>query len=253
MKKYGWKPDLPDNRDLVYKAPKLGLFKKAPNIVDLRPKMPPVYDQGQLGSCTANAIGAAFEYELIRQNENFMPSRLFIYYNERVIEGTVNSDSGAQIRDGIKTVVKQGVCSEKLWPYDIAKFSKKPLTECYANAAKFEVVQYLSVKQDVNQIIGCLNEGFPVIIGFTVYESFESDEVANSGVLNMPAPGEQVLGGHAVLVVGYNSSQKRFIVRNSWGTTWGQAGHFTMPYAYLTDPNLSSDFWTIRTIKQNKV
>ena len=253
MKKYGWKPDLPDKRDLVYKAPKLGLFKKAAPSVDLRSHMPAVYDQGQLGSCTANAIGAAFEFELIRQKENFMPSRLFIYYNERVIEGTVSSDSGAQIRDGIKTVVKNGVCSEKIWPYDITKFTKKPLTECYTSAAKFEVVQYLSVAQNVAQIVGCLNEGFPVIIGFTVYESFESQDVANSGVVPMPAPGEQVLGGHAVLVVGYISSQNRFIVRNSWGPSWGMGGYFTMPYAYLTDPNLSSDFWTIRTIKQNKV
>lgn len=253
---YGWKPDADDQRDKLYKAPKVGLLEKAKNFftknkvtgVDLRSKMPPVYDQGQLGSCTANAIGAAFEYELMRQNQNFMPSRLFIYYNERVLEHTVTQDAGAQIRDGIKTVVKQGVCSESQWPYDIKKFAKKPTIGCYNSAKKFEVVSYLSVPQDLNSMLACLNEGFPIIVGFTVYESFESDTVAQTGVLNMPTASEQVLGGHAVLVVGYDTPSKRFIVRNSWGPNWGQAGYFTMPFAYLTNPDLANDFWTIRTV-----
>jgi C1A family cysteine protease len=92
----------------------------------------------------------------------------------------------------------------------------------------------------------CLAEGFPFVFGFTVYASFESAKVANTGVVPMPVLAEKVLGGHAVLAVGYNDKQKRFLVRNSWGTGWGMSGYFTIPYAYLTDSNLADDMWTIR-------
>src|SRR3989440_2703094 len=110
---YGWIPDLPDQRDHLYAAPP-PVVSALPPSSDLRPHCPPVYDQGQLGSCTANAIGAAIQFDRMKQNlsPNFVPSRLFIYYNERVMEGTVSTDSGAQIRDGIKSVAKQGACPE---------------------------------------------------------------------------------------------------------------------------------------------
>jgi C1A family cysteine protease len=179
---------------------------------------------------------------------DFTPSRLFIYYNERVIEGTVNSDSGAQIRDGIKVVVKEGDCPESEWPYNIAKFTNKPSASCYKDARKHRAVQYQRLVQNANQLKGCLASGYPFVYGFTVYDSFESQQVAKTGIVPMPAPGEQVLGGHAVVAVGYDDSQQRFIVRNSWGTTWGMKGYFSVPYAYLTDANLSSDFWTVRMI-----
>jgi len=95
---------------------------------------------------------------------------------------------------------------------------------------------------------GCLAAGYPFVFGFTVYESFETQDMAHSGVLQMPQPDEQVLGGHAGLAVGYDDASQRFIVRNSWGTDWGQAGYFTMPYAYLTTRGLASDFWTMRIV-----
>src|SRR5438445_13260812 len=130
----GWVPDLPDQRDLVYSAP-APFIMALPTAVDLRPQCPPVYDQGQLGSCTGNAIAGAIEFERLKQKlTDFVPSRLFIYYNERVIEGTVRSDSGAQIRDGIKSVASQGVCPETEWPYDITKFEQKPPSKAYADA-----------------------------------------------------------------------------------------------------------------------
>jgi C1A family cysteine protease len=179
---------------------------------------------------------------------DFTPSRLFIYYNERVIEGTVKSDSGAQIRDGIKVVTKEGDCPETEWPYVITKFTNKPTAQCYKDALKYKAVQYQRVAQNVNQMKGCLASGYPFVYGFTVYESFESKNVAKTGVVPMPASGEKILGGHCVLAVGYDDSQQRFLARNSWGTDWGLQGYFTVPYAYLTDPNLSSDFWTIRLI-----
>jgi len=110
-------------------------------------------------------------------------------------------------------------------------------------------VSYSRVSQTPSQMKGCLASGFPFVFGFTVYDSFESQDVAKTGVVPMPASGESVLGGHAVLAVGYDDGQQRFIVRNSWGTGWGMHGYFTMPYAYLTDRGLASDFWTIRLIK----
>jgi C1A family cysteine protease len=222
-----------------------------PAKVDLRPHCPPVYDQGQLGSCTANAIGGAVQFDREKQKlkPDFVPSRLFIYYNERVIEHTVSTDSGAQIRDGIKSVAKQGVPPETDWPYDIAKFADKPPAKAYTDGLKDRAVSYSRVARNLNQMKGCLASGFPFVLGFTVYDSFESQQVAQTGVMPMPASGESVLGGHAVMAVGYDDSQQRFIVRNSWGTGWGMQGYFTMPYAYLTDSGLSSDFWTIRLIK----
>lgn len=246
---YGWVPDLPDGRDLLYAAPPKALAKLPPK-VDLRSKCPPIYDQGELGSCTANAIGGAFEFDQMKQRRKaFTPSRLFIYYNERAIEGTVDSDSGAQIRDGVKSVAKQGVCDEAQWPYEIDEFRKKPARGCYAEGRKNQAIRYLRLAQALSQLKGCLAEGFPFVFGFAVYESFESQDVAKTGHAPMPRAGEAMLGGHAVLAVGYDEDNQRFIVRNSWGRGWGMQGYFTMPYPYLLQSSLSSDFWTIRRVE----
>lgn len=247
---YGWVPDFPDQRDFSYAAP-APVLKKLPAKVDLTKICPLVYDQGQLGSCTANAIGGAFQFELIKQKaEVFMPSRLFIYYNERVIEHSVNNDNGAMIRDGIKSVNKQGVCPENIWPYNINKFASKPSPACYREALNYQVLSYHRVIRSLSQMKGCLASGYPFVFGFTVYESFEGDKVAKTGILNMPGKTEKTVGGHAVMAAGYDDSKKRFIVRNSWGTSWGLKGYFTIPYDYLLNENLSDDFWTIRLVEQ---
>ena len=246
--RYGWIPDLPDQRDHLYAAPPAFLSALPPS-TDLRASCPAVYDQGQLGSCTANAIGGAIEFDRLPQKlPDFVPSRLFIYYNERVIEGTVNSDSGAQIRDGIKTVASQGVCPEPEWPYDIAKFAQKPSAKAYTDAATDRAVSYQSLVQDLNQMKGCLASGYPFVFGFTVYESFETAAVAQSGHARMPGPGERVIGGHAVMAVVYEDANQWFLVRNSWGARWGLAGYFTLPYSYLIQPGLATDLWTIRIV-----
>lgn len=247
--RFGWVPDVPDQRDHLYAAP-VALRGALPTKVDLRSKCPPVYDQGQLGSCTGNAIAAALQFDRMKQKLKpaFAPSRLFIYYNERVMEGSVQSDSGAMIRDGIKSVAKQGDCPEKLWPYDIAKFAVKPSAAAYKEALKYKAVSYQRVVRSLSQFKACLASGFPFVFGFTVYESFESDAVAQSGDAPMPGHKEKSLGGHAVLAVGYDDATQRFLVRNSWGKSWGQGGYFTLPYTYLTEPNLSDDFWTVRIV-----
>lgn len=248
--RFGWVPDIPDARDFLYSAPE-PVLARLPKKVDLRDKLPPVYDQGQLGSCTANAIAGAFEYDLLRQNlGDFIPSRLFIYYNERAIEGTIDTDSGAMIRDGIKSVAKIGVCKEASWPYAVAKFRDEPSTAAFTEAGKHKAAVYRRVLPTLHQLQGCLASGYPIVFGFSVYESFESQEVAKSGVVPLPARGEVVIGGHAVVAVGYDGNSQRFIVRNSWGKTWGQQGYCTMPYGYLTDPQLARDFWAIYSLAE---
>lgn len=246
---YGWMRDNPDARDVLYAAPVRSLISGLPAAVDLRPQCPPIYDQGQLGSCTGNGIAAAIEFDQMKQKQPvFAPSRLFIYYNERVMEGTVNSDAGAQIRDGIKSVATLGAAPESDWPYDITKFTKRPPAKAYSDARKDLVSTYSRVAQVLNQMQGCLAEGYPFVLGITVYESFESDAVAKSGVVPMPGQDEKVIGGHCIVAVGYNSKKRVFILRNSWGTGWGMKGYFTMPFEYLLDARLASDFWTIRSV-----
>jgi C1A family cysteine protease len=246
---YGWIPDQPDQRDYVYAAPPQFLAA-LPHFIDLRAQCPAVYNQGALGSCTANAIAAAIEFDRKRQIlSDFVPSRLFIYYNERVIEGTVESDSGAQLRDGIKSVASDGVCPEPEWPYAIEKFRYKPSAKAYKDAKLDRAVSYQSLIQDLNQMKGCLASGYPFIFGFTVYPSFESEAVAHTGLAPMPGWGERPIGGHAVMAVGYDDANQRFLVRNSWGPAWGMQGYFTLPYAYLIQPGLlAQDFWTIRLV-----
>lgn len=246
---YGWVRDLPDSRDFLYAAPLVRLAKGLPPSVDLRPKCPPVYDQGQLGSCTGNGIAATIEFDQRKSGATeFMPSRLFIYYNERVMEGTVAQDSGAQIRDGVKSVATLGAPSETDWPYDIKQFAQKPPAKAYSDAKKDLVTSYARVAQNLSQMQGCLAEGYPFVFGFTVYESFEGNEVAKTGIVPMPSPGEHVMGGHCVVAVGYDNAKRVFIIRNSWGAGWGIKGYCLMPYEYLLNPNLASDFWTIRSV-----
>jgi hypothetical protein len=176
--RYGWIRDLPDHRDLHY-APQLATVGPLPAHVDLRAQCPPVYDQGELGSCTANAIAGVIEYDEIRarQHPTWTPSRLFIYYNERRLEGTVGSDAGAQLRDGIKVVAKDGVCPESEWPYDIARFAETPPDKLYREAARDRIASYLRLPQSTVQLRACLAEGFPFDFGFSVFASMESDAV----------------------------------------------------------------------------
>lgn len=248
---YGWKPQFPDHRDFKFTHEVSGpivtttLFEKY--------NIPPVYDQGQLGSCTGNDGAGILQFALMNKNKVpnptatlYYPSRLFIYYNARIPEGTTDQDAGATIRDMIKGLKKYGACSENLLPYDISKFADTPSEKCYTQAINFEVVSYQSVDNtNRSAIVAALATGHPVAFGFTVYESFESGQVARTGVVPMPGPNEEVLGGHAVSIFGYNAENNYYICRNSWGKAWGINGYFHMPASYIEDPNLCSDFWII--------
>lgn len=244
--RYGWRRELPDQRDIPF----LPSLMPLPAKVSLRADMPAVYDQGQLGSCTANALAAQLDYTRHMQGEPFItPSRLFIYYNERVMENSVASDAGAMGRDGIKSLKNQGVCPETEWPYVIRKFARKPTTKTYTDALKFESISYKRVAHTrLPDIKTALAKNLPISFGFTVYESFESEAVARTGILPMPAKSESVLGGHETLIVGYDDTKQMVEARNSWGSSWGDQGYFWMPYEYVTGP-LCSDFWLIDKTK----
>ena len=248
LKNFGWKRDLPDPRDFKFKvtAP-----VELPTSVDLRKECPPVYNQGELGSCTANALGGAYQFDQIKQKKkDFVPSRLFIYYNERVIEGTVNEDAGAMIRDGIKTMVKDGVCPETMWPYKTWKFKKKPAPECYVTALENQVLEYRRITpHSLYEVKHCLTEGYPITFGFMIFDSMMTDRVAKTGVVPVPSNLEQPMGGHAVLAIGYDDEKKALLVRNSWGKQWGIDGDFWLPYEFVTQRNMSADYWTIRMVE----
>jgi C1A family cysteine protease len=240
----GWKRSLPDPRDFLADHSQIKLAAE----VDPRKDMPGVYDQGQLGSCTANAVGAAIEYDR-RLNtdttDDYTPSRLDIYYGERVLEGSpVTEDTGAYGRDGFKFAQKTGVIPERDWPYDIKKFAQKPPAD---TANRHKIGAYKAVARSVSALKAVLSNRQTVAFGFTVFESFESNAVAKTGIVPLPnIHSENQLGGHETLLVGYLKSEPNYgLVRNSWGTKWGIGGYFLMPWAYLIDPTLSDDFRTI--------
>lgn len=243
---HGWKPDAPDIRDRIFRRKAAA----AAQTFDLRTStcMPPIYDQGQLGSCTANGWARCFEFDQRKlKYPDFMPSRLQIYYNERVIEGTVTDDAGAMIRDGAKALAKYGATNETLWPYIIEKFAVAPSKAAVTDAAKHKAVRYWRVDntQSAN-ILSALSHGFPVVFGTTLYESFESDAVARTGKVPMPRTREQPIGGHCMVIVG--ATKTSWIVANSWGTEWGDGGYCYMPINYLTNNNLADDFWVLETV-----
>jgi C1A family cysteine protease len=249
---YGWRPDKPDVRDLRVRVPHPDVLVALPDSVDLRSGFPACYDQGDLGSCTANAIGGCLEFDQRKQGKKSAatPSRLFIYYNERVMEGTVSEDAGAEIRDGIKSVNQLGAPSEKLWPYVIAKFAKKPSVRAYRSATAHQALRYERIDNaKIDNLRAVLASGFPFAFGFTVYDFFESDVMAKTGILAIPSANEGTVGGHAVVGIGYDHAKQMVLVRNSWNTDWGKNGNFWIPYSYITNSDLADDFWVIRQVE----
>jgi C1A family cysteine protease len=222
-------------------------------------KFPAVYNQGQLGSCTANALAFGYQFDMLKNKASFgpnktsNPSRLFIYYYERKSEGTINSDSGADLSDGIKKVLDinrgVGVCSETDWPYDITQYKKEPNAKAISNASTHKATKetnYQALGKVLNNLKLNLQKGFPVVFGFNVYNSFYNISKSNP-VMPIPKPNDpndSLVGGHAVAMVGFNDAKKYFIVRNSWGSDWADNGYFYMPYSYV-DSSECSDFWSI--------
>ena len=256
-RRYGCIPDRHDERD-HYRVGRPATLLDLPKCISLIGGMPPVYDQGRIGSCTANGLAACHQFAQGKQAGGgtwFVPSRLFIYYNERVMEGTVNEDAGAQIADGAKSLAVQGVCPEREWPYsdDDQTFKISPGPQSYKDALNHQTVKYERVVQTLGQIKAAIAEGFPVVFGTTLYPSFESTKVVQTGVVPMPGWRDRLsgsIGGHCMVAYGYDDSVARFTVRNSWGALWARGGSCLMPYAYISDPRLTSDLWIITLVEE---
>ena len=243
-RKFGWVRDTFDPRDFTYQ-PKFRLFR-LPKIVDLRDKMPPIYDQRTSSSCTSHAWLAIVQHRRLAQgNDAFMPSRLFHYWTERVEEGTTREDKGAMIRTGIKVLVKYGVCHEDSWLFDLRNLYTPPSQKCYSEALGLQALEYERIEQKEFDLLSSLADGHPFVMGIKVYESFMSDEVADTGAAYIPKEKEHLYGGHAIVVVGYNKDNKTFLCRNSWGKSFGMNGYFSLPFDYVLSPKLSSDMWKL--------
>lgn len=245
---YNLKPSPTDPRDLVHPVCAAKPRALLPRHVDLRPEMPPVLDQGGLGSCASNAASNCLRYLLRKQGKpEFQPSRLYIYWNTRVniAKAPAAEDTGVCIRDVCKALTKYHACDETVWPYIESKFSVAPSLEAYKNADTHGQLSYASVPQNLDQIKQVLSSGFPIILGINIYASFETMVVAKTGIVPVPKADEPCYGGHAIILVGYNDSKSVFMAMNSWGVGWGQTGFFEIPYRYVTDRKLAYDFWAL--------
>jgi C1A family cysteine protease len=245
--RFGTHPDVPDRRDAEYLVPPRHRHS-LPTRVSLRRHCPPVFNQGTtLNSCSAHAIASALWFLERRRNPNApAPSRLFLYYNERARERLTGTNAPVSLRAGYRTVAQQGICDEAMWPYRDDQFAVAPPAACYRAARKHRAIQYFRLQRQLGDFRGCLASGYPFTMGISVYESFISKAVAVSGQVSLPYPHERHLGGHAMLVVGYDDKTHQFVVRNSAGPRWGKRGYGLMPYAYLLDETLAWDFWMVR-------
>jgi len=252
IKRYGWKPSPPDPRDFKLKHTARQLMRAFPKVFSLREKMPPIYNQGNLGSCTAQAVCALFHFRELNDDNLkrlIVPSRLFEYYCTRSLTGEQRVDSGATIRDAVKAAVQFGICREETYPYTPAKFASKPPKNAYAEAVKYQVISYARINQAIEDIKSCIFDGNPVAFGASIFSSFESNAVAKTGAVPMPKPSDSVLGGHALVLEGWSDTRGAFEVRNSWGASWADKGICYFPYQYVTSSSLCDDFWCITQIE----
>ena len=244
--KYLLKRDLSDDRDKKYRHVARIEPKDLPKRVDLRVNCSPVVDQGELGSCTANAIASGLrEYIMIRDGHDLVRlSRLFVYYYERQLEGTVYEDAGASLRDGMKIIAEMGSCPESIDPYLINKFTESPSPQEIEAAKQFKLTEYRRI-DDLTEMKEALAAGDPVVFGIMIYDSFETTQVARTGIVPLPnIKKEKCYGGHAVCAVGYDDIKGHVIVRNSWGEKWGDKGYFYLPYAFINNMDLTLDMWS---------
>jgi len=261
-RKFGWKPNLPHHKDKKYAAHKEMLAPPfvLPPLVDLRTEMSPIENQGQLGSCVAHATVGTLEFlelqelkdgkggkEVFPNNQFDNISRLFVYYNARALDGSQYQDDGTTLRNAVTAIQKWGICQEVNWAYIETNVNVTPPSVAYKEGARHLLLNHYSLDNtQMVQLKYCLAVGYPFIFGATIYDSFMSDTVALTGIVPMPSDTDNMQGGHALCCVGYDDSKNAFIIRNSWGTGWGLAGYCYMPFNMLNNPDLCSDFWTLR-------
>jgi C1A family cysteine protease len=213
-------------------------FNKSPlkEQVDLKSWSSPIFEQGRLGSCSAEATVGAYELLLKKEApERFEKlSPLFVYYNSRLIEGDTNTDAGAYIRNAVKSIDKFGVCKESLWPYYIDDFKLPPGIECYTDATARKIKNYYRL-DGIRDILSALNSGYPIVFGMQVYRQFALIELHGENTVKLPSDSEEPVGAHAMCLVGYDLPKKLLLARNSFGPYWGQNGHCWIPFEFVAE------------------
>jgi C1A family cysteine protease len=251
---YGLIKGTEDRRDFKYVSHLLSATQTLPTKVDLTADFPPIMDQGNIGSCVGNSVGSVLAYTLnrLKSTRKFKtgPSRLFVYCNGKIADKLdVTQDSGCSVRGAMKGCSKFYCCDESIYPYVIENALKKPVPAAYTAAHAYRNFQYYNVPQNLFAIKKCIADGSPVILGIAIYNSFESDECMKTGIVPMPKKDEEeLLGYHCINLCGYDDTDKTFLLRNSWGTDVGlpkQRGYFKIPYQFVLDSALASDFWKI--------
>lgn len=253
--KYGWRPSAYDPRNYQLSV-RLGTPAAPPPRVDLRPVDPIIFDQGSLGSCTDNAVAALHHFVQVKEGRTpFVPSRLMLYYNARVLEHNVSWDAGSEPASVLSTLHHDGVCSETLWPYDIGRYTERPPDAAYTAGQYAVALRYEQLADwpfsgtgddptGLVQMKSCLASGFPFVFGFPVYGQFETN---NGGLIEMSGPTNSTyLGGHCAMAIGYDDNHRTgdFLCKNSWGNAWGfEGGYFWLPYDYMR--YIARDKWTL--------
>lgn len=219
-------------------------------IIDLRPKFPEVYEQGKIGSCSANSLCSIFDYD---SKNNFRGSRLFLYYNERLLINETEKDNGAYIDDGITALKTFGICHENDWKYNINNIYIKPDNNAYEKAKNNYIQEAIKIDNNINIIREWLDKNEPITVGIAIYSNFMSLLSAKTGKIGLPTEKDKFMGGHAVVICGYNDYTREFIMRNSWGVFWGDNGYFYLPYEYISNSKLTGDLWIIIKIVEGNL
>ena len=228
--------------------------QQLPNTVDLRSLLSPIEEQYTLGSCVGNALASILEYFYFYTfgHRKFF-SRLFIYYNARMLEDEIShrnateTDSGADLQFAIVSLIKFGCCEEQYWPFYEHLINIQPHEQAYENGQKYRLNEFRRLSNNIYELRECLAQGYPFVMAIKIYSSFASN---HHGFIPMPKSHEKSSQyRHAIVCVGYIHSAKVFIIRNSHGIQWGDRGYGYLPYEYVTDKVLTKDLWTLTSIK----
>ena len=242
--KLGFKVDPIDDNDIKFDTNDVFFPPKNKGFANLREHMPPVINQGSIGTCVPSVLTAMVYHSYAKKDIVKIFSRLFLYYEGRKRNNDTDIDSGMYFRNGLKSISKKGICIEKEWPYNVRRYAWKPNKECYKNAKEYKIKKYWRINS-LRNIKDCLDDGFPVAMGIKLYKRSWSDAQIN-GMLYAPTDDEKPIGGHAVLITGYDDSNGNLLCRNSLGMNWGIDGHFFVGYNYINNPELVTDMWTLR-------